>query len=78
MNRAVERAFAQRQPRGRSRYPKILYASQVAVEPPTVIVFVNDRKLFDLEYERYLANRLREEFDFGEVPLRIVFRDRHA
>jgi len=78
LNRTIERAFEMRQPRvSRGKYPKILYSAQVDVRPPTILVHVNDKKLFDDEYVRYLSNRLREEFEFSEVPLRILFKDRH-
>ncbi|MBI4878211.1 MAG: ribosome biogenesis GTPase Der [Planctomycetes bacterium] len=77
LNRIIEEAETRRFPRvKKSRVPKILYVTQTAVRPPTIIVFVNDRKLFGDEYARYLANRLREQLPFNEVPLRIHFRDR--
>ncbi len=77
LNRIIEDAETRRFPRvKRSRVPKILYVTQTGVRPPTIVVFVNDRKLFGDEYARYLANRLREQLPFNEVPLRIHFRDR--
>ena len=77
LNRIVEQAAIQRLPRAMgSKFPKILFATQTGIHPPTVVVFVNERKLFDDEYGRYLANRLREQLPFDEVPLRIIFRDR--
>jgi GTP-binding protein len=77
INRAVEQAFSMQAPRtGRGKFPKILYATQVGVHPPTIVVFVNDKKMFGDEWARFLANRLREVFPFGEVPVRIWFRER--
>jgi len=56
----------------------ILYASQVAVAPPTFILFVNDPKLLHFSYRRYLENRLREAFIFEGTPIRIIARIKEA
>jgi GTPase len=53
---------------------KILYAAQVAVAPPTIVLFVNDPKLLHFSYRRYLENRLREAFIFEGTPIRIIAR----
>ena len=55
---------------------KLFYVSQVATQPPTIAMVVNDPKLFEGRYERYLMNRLREELPFSEVPIRLVFSKR--
>lgn len=44
--------------------------------PLTLLIFVNDPKLFRGQYERYLQNVLRDAFDIPEVPIRINFRTR--
>lgn len=61
--------------RGR-KTPKIFYATQVAVQPPTIVVFVNDSKLITQDYERFLLNRFRERLPYGEIPIRLVFKSR--
>lgn len=77
LNRALEQAFATEKPRvSRGKIPHVLYVTQTRVRPPTFVVFVNDKKLFGNEWSRFLANRLRDTFPFGEVPLRIHFRER--
>lgn len=77
LNRVIEDALTRQTPRGaRTRVPKVLYATQTGVHPPTIVLFVNDKKLFDDEYRRYLANRLRNAFPFDEVPIRIHYRSR--
>ena len=53
---------------------KIFYASQVAVAPPTFVLFVNDPELLHFSYQRYIENRLREAFIFEGTPLRILTR----
>ncbi len=55
---------------------KIYYASQVAVAPPTFVLFVNDPHLLHFSYQRYLENRLREAFGFIGTPLHIIARER--
>jgi GTP-binding protein len=54
----------------------LFYAAQVATQPPTIALVVNDPKLFEGRYERYLMNRLREELPFSEVPIRLLFSKR--
>lgn len=79
LNRVIENSFQTRAPRvGRGKFPKILYATQTGVHPPTFVLFVNEKKLFGGEFARFLGNRLREAFPFKEVPMRIHFRERAA
>lgn len=56
----------------------ILYASQVAIAPPTFVLFVNDPSLLHFSYRRYLENRLREAFIFEGTPIRILARIKEA
>jgi GTP-binding protein len=60
----------------RNRLPKIFYATQVAVAPPTFVVFCNDPSLIHFSYKRYLENRVRDEYGFLGTPIRLVFRQR--
>ena len=55
---------------------KIFYATQVAVKPPTFVIFVNDPELMHFSYERFLQNRLRESFGFEGTPIRLITRAR--
>lgn len=55
---------------------KIYYASQVAVEPPTIVLFVNDPELLHFSYSRYIENKLREAFGFTGTPIKILARKR--
>lgn len=76
LNQVLQEARGKLAPKGRGKVPKLFYATQIRKEPPTVLVFVNEPKLFRGQYERYLGNRLREAFDCPEVPVRLVFRRR--
>jgi len=55
---------------------KIYYATQVAVKPPTFVVFVNDPELMHFSYERFLENRIRDAFGFEGTPIKIIARPR--
>ncbi|MFX3622830.1 MAG: ribosome biogenesis GTPase Der [Ectobacillus sp.] len=55
---------------------KIYYATQVAVKPPTFVVFVNDPELMHFSYERFLENRIRDAFGFVGTPIKIIARAR--
>lgn len=55
---------------------KIYFANQVAVKPPTFVLFVNNPSYMHFSYQRYLENRLRTAFDFEGTPLRIICRER--
>ena len=55
---------------------KAYYATQVAVRPPTFVLFVNDEKVMHFSYQRYLKNRLRESFDFEGTPIKLILRKR--
>ena len=58
------------------RQLKIYYASQVAVEPPTIVLFVNDPELLHFSYKRCIENKLREAFLFTGTPIKILARAR--
>jgi len=55
---------------------KIFYANQVAVCPPTFVLFSNDPQYLHFSYKRYLENRLREAFGFEGTPIHIICRKR--
>jgi GTPase len=55
---------------------RIMYAAQIGVAPPTFVMFTNVATTFHFSYERFLANRLREEFGFKGTPIRIQVRRR--
>ncbi|MCT4786161.1 ribosome biogenesis GTPase Der [Exiguobacterium aestuarii] len=56
---------------------KINYATQVAIEPPTFVLFVNDPELLHFSYKRYLDNQIRKAFDFTGTPIHIVARQKN-
>jgi GTP-binding protein len=64
-------------PRSKGKVPKLFYGTQIGTHPLSIVVFVNDVKLFrGHNYERYLANAFREHFGVEEIPIRFVFRER--
>jgi GTP-binding protein len=60
----------------RGHRPKLFYATQAAVAPPTFVFFASDASAVHFSYRRYLENQLRERFGFDGTPIRLVFRDR--
>lgn len=63
-------------PTDKGRRLKIYYATQVAVSPPTFVIFVNDPELMHFSYARFLENRFRATFNFEGTPIRIIPRRR--
>lgn len=63
-------------PTDKGRRLKIYYTTQVAVSPPTFIIFVNDPELLHFSYARYLENKFRATFNFEGTPIRIIPRKR--
>lgn len=63
-------------PTDKGRRLKIYYMTQVAVNPPTFVVFVNDLELMHFSYERFLQNQLRDSFYFEGTPIKIIVRER--
>ncbi|WP_335869731.1 ribosome biogenesis GTPase Der [Bacillus sp. 2205SS5-2] len=55
---------------------KIYYATQVAIKPPTFVVFVNEPELLHFSYKRFLENRIRDTFNFEGTPIKIIPRAR--
>lgn len=55
---------------------RVYYGTQVAIEPPTFVIFVNDPDLMHFSYERYLENQIREAFDFTGTPIHLIKRRR--
>jgi GTP-binding protein len=59
---------------GQSRL-HVQYLTQIGVRPPSFVVFTSGgRPGLHFSFERFLQNRLREEFDFFATPLRIIER----
>lgn len=77
LNKEVRAALAQNPPPVyQNRRPKIYYATQVGVQPPTVVLFCNDPKAIAPQYQRYLLRLFRDNLGFGEVPVKLYLRQR--
>ena len=77
LNEILAEAVAMQQPPSdKGKRLKIFYMTQVAVKPPTFVIFVNDKELMHFSYTRYLENKIRDAFDFGGTPLRFIVRER--
>ncbi len=73
----TEATILQQPPSDKGKRLKILYASQVAVKPPSFVIFVNNKELMHFSYQRYLENKIREAFGFRGTPLRFMIRERN-
>lgn len=80
LNQALQEALSLNTPRSKRgrRAPRFYYATQIAAQPPTIVIFVNSPELVTVDYERFLHNRLRERLPFGEIPIRLWFRARRT
>lgn len=77
LNRLIRRALDQHPPPlFRNRRPKIFYATQHAVQPPTIVLKCTNPKAFSPSYRRYLLGVLRDQLEFGEVPIKLRFEKR--
>ena len=79
LNRLITDAVREHPPAHvRNRLPKVFYATQAAVGPPTFVIFVNDPELIHFSYRRYLENRIRAEYGFLGTPIRLILRERES
>lgn len=77
LNEIVAEAVAlQQPPSDKGKRLKIYYITQVAVKPPTFVIFVNDKELMHFSYTRYLENRIRDAFGFRGTSLKFIIRER--
>lgn len=63
-------------PQDKGKHLKIYYGTQVAIQPPTFALFVNDINLSHFSYERYIENQIRRNFGFEGTPIRILMRNK--
>ncbi len=77
LNEIMTEAVAMQQPPSdKGRRLKLYYITQVAVKPPTFVIFVNDKQLMHFSYTRYLENKIREAFGFRGTSLKFFIRER--
>lgn len=78
LNDIITEAVLMNQPRTvRGKRLKIYYGTQVAVNPPKFLIFVNDSSIVHFSYERYLENKIRESFEYKGTPIIIEFRSKN-
>ena len=77
LNEIMTEAVAMQQPPSdKGKRQKLYYITQVAVKPPTFVIFVNDKELMHFSYTRYLENKIREAFGFRGTSLKFFIRER--
>ncbi|MCS7220631.1 MAG: ribosome biogenesis GTPase Der [Anaerolineae bacterium] len=75
LNRILQEAITAHPPPTKGKPLRFYYATQVGIEPPTFVFFVNDRELIHFSYERYLENVIRTHRLFEGTPIRLQFHD---
>ncbi|MGE3804566.1 MAG: ribosome biogenesis GTPase Der [Gemmataceae bacterium] len=79
LNRVVRFALETNPPPMRqNRRPKVYFATQVATQPPTIVLFTNGPDLFDLPYQRYMLKTFRDNLPFNDVPIKLYLRHRQG
>lgn len=77
LNEIMSEAVAMQQPPSdKGKRLRLYYITQVAVKPPTFVIFVNDKELMHFSYTRYLENRIRDAFGFKGTSLKFIIRER--
>ena len=77
LNEIMTEAVAMQQPPSdKGKRLKLFYITQVAVKPPTFVIFVNDKELMHFSYTRYLENKIRDAFGFKGTSLKFIIRER--
>ncbi|MCM1427866.1 MAG: ribosome biogenesis GTPase Der [Eubacterium sp.] len=77
LNEILTEAVAlQQPPSDKGKRLRLYYITQVAVKPPTFVIFVNDKELMHFSYTRYIENQIREAFGFKGTPLKFIIRER--
>ena len=77
LNRLIRSAVERHPPPiFKNRRPKIYYCTQVSTEPPTIVIKCNNPKSFAPDYRRYLLSVLRDQLEFGEVPIKMYLQRR--
>ncbi len=74
LNRWLAKVDLERGTSPASRQVKIYYITQATAAPPTFVLFTNQTKPLHFSFQRFLENRLREEFDFTGTPIRFTQR----
>ena len=77
LNEILSEATALKQPPSdKGRRLRLYYITQVAVKPPTFVIFINDKELTHFSYTRYIENQIRNTFGFRGTPIRFIYRER--
>jgi GTP-binding protein len=77
LNRLIRSALERHSPPVyQNKVPKIYYAAQIGIQPPTIVLVCNEPKAFSAEYRRYLLGALRDHVPFAEIPIKLYLHRR--
>ena len=78
LNNVIQEAYSLNPaPTYKGKRLKIYYVYQTDIKPPKFVFHVNNKGLVHFSYERYLENKIRENFDFEGTPIEIQFKNRN-
>ena len=79
LNDVIAEAIAINQPPSdKGRRLKVFYITQVAIKPPTFIIFVNSKPLMRFSYVRFLENHIRRQYECKGTPIRMIIREKNS
>ena len=79
LNKLLRNAIAENEPPlYQNRRPKIFYATQVGIQPPTIVLFCSEPRAIGKDYQRYLLTTFRDNLPFSEVPIKLYLRKAHG
>ncbi len=78
LNRLIRSAIDRHPPplTSQHRRPKIFFATQTGIQPPTIVLMCNHPSAFPASYRKYILGVLRDQLSFGEVPIKVAWRQR--
>ena len=77
LNKVINEAFSLNPPTSiKGKLLKIYYSTQAKINPPTFVIFINNKDLIQDHYKRYINKKLRENFGFKGVPIVVSYRQK--
>ena len=77
LNKVINEAFSLNPPSSiKGKNLRLYYSTQAKVNPPTFVIFINNKDLIQDHYKRYILKKLRENFGFKGVPIIVSYRQK--
>ena len=77
LNKVINEAYNLNPPNSiKGKSMRIYYSTQAKNNPPTFVIFINNKDLIQDHYKRYINKKLRENFGFKGVPIVVSYRQK--